>query len=345
MKHQKLLPFPLFIFLLIAGCKSRPAETGREKVARIPVKVEKVQPSMVANEVAVSGNVEGNTTVKMGFLVGGKIDYIFGKEGQSIGQGQLVASLEPTNYAIAKRLADVQVGTTADEFGRLKILHDRNSLSESDFTKIDYALQQARLQQQLQQKNLADTKLYSPIDGVLIRRSAEVGEIAGVGIPQFVIAEIRKVKVLAYVPESELHFVRKDQPATVRVSALDKTFKGNVKEIGSVADETSRAFTIKIEVANPDLLIRPGMIAEASIKTKDSALMMLVPAETVFHGLDNQQYVYVVDPMQNRAFRRKISIGRMMDNKVQVTAGLSAGDWVVDEGQNKLTDGTLIKIN
>src|SRR6185295_9232028 len=108
------------------------------------------------------------------------------------------------------------------------------------------------------------------------------------GAPQFVIAEIRKVKVLAYIPESELHFIRKDQQANVLVSALDKTFNGRVVEIGSAADETSRAFTIKIEIANPDLLIRPGMIAEAAIRTNDSAQVMLVPAETIVHGLDNQ---------------------------------------------------------
>jgi len=344
MTQQKLLSLSLVTFLLIAGCKSRPAGSGQEAPAGIPVKVKKIEPLTIPNDITVSGNVEGNTTVKLGFLVGGKIDYIFGKEGQPVRQGQLVSSIEPTNYLIAKRLADVQVGTTADEFRRTKLLHDRNSCSESDFTKIDFALQQARLQQQLQQKNLSDTRLYSSVDGVLIKKSAEVGEIVGVGAPQFVIADIRKVKVLAYIPENELHLIKKGQQANVLVSALDRTFNGRVTEIGSAADETSRAFTIKIEVPNPDLLIRPGMIAEASIKTDDSARTMLVPAETIIHGLDNQQYVYVADPGQHKAFLRKISIGKMMDNKIQVTGGLTAGELIVEEGQNKLTDGTPITL-
>ena len=256
----------------------------------------------------------------------------------------MVASLEPTNYLIARQLADVQVGTTTDEFSRLKLLHDRKSLSESDFTKIDYALQQAKLQQQLQQKNLADTKLWSPIDGVLIKKSAEVGEIVGVGAPQFAIADIRKVKILAYIPEDELHLIKTGQQATVLVSALNKTFAGRVIEIGAAADETSRAFTIKIEIVNLEQLIRPGMIAEAAIMTNSPAIMTLVPAEAIINGLDNQQYVYVVDSVQNKAFRRKISLGKMMDNKIQVTEGLSAGDLIVEEGQNKLTDGAAIAL-
>jgi RND family efflux transporter MFP subunit len=344
MTQQKLLPFPLFLLLLIAGCKGRPAATTEGRVTGIPVKVERVQPSTITNEVRVSGNVEGNTTVKLSFLVGGKINYIFGKEGEPVYRNQLVASLEPTNYLIARQLADVQLGTTNDEYGRLKILHDRNSLSESEFTKIDYALQQAKLQQQLQQKNLADTKLWSPIDGVLIKKLAEVGEIVGVGVPQFVIADIRKVKVLAYIPEDELHLIRTGQQATVLISALNKTFTGQVTEIGAAADETSRAFTVKIEIVNREQLIRPGMIAEAAIVTNNSTQMTLVPTEAIINGLDNQQYVYVADSAQNKAFLRKVGIGKMMDNKVQVTAGLSAGELIVEQGQNKLTDGASITL-
>src|SRR5580765_3333252 len=133
MTQQKFLLLSLLHLLLIAGCKSRPEGKVEAKTAGIPVKVERVRPSTVTNEVRVSGNVEGNTTVKLGFLVGGKINYIFGKEGQTVYRNQLVASLEPTNYLIARQLADVQVGTTSDEFSRLKLLHDRKSLSESDF--------------------------------------------------------------------------------------------------------------------------------------------------------------------------------------------------------------------
>lgn len=344
MTQQKFLPLPIFLILLIASCKSRPAAKAEGRATGIPVRIERVKPSTVSNVLRVSGNVEGNTTVKLGFLVGGKINYIFGKEGQSVYRNQLVASLEPTNYLIARQLADVQVGTTSDEFNRLKILHDRKSLSESDFTRIEFALQQAKLQQQLQQKNLADTRLWSPIEGVLIKKSAEVGEIVGAGAPEFVISDIQKVKILAYIPEDELHLVKTGQVANVLISALDRTFTGRVVEIGSAADETSRAFTIKIEIVNPEQLIRPGMIAEASILTNSSAQMTLVPAEAIINGLDNQQYVYVVDSAQNKAFRRKISLGKLMDNKIQVTEGLSTGDLVVEEGQNKLTDGAAITL-
>jgi len=332
------------VMLLFSACRNKGKHTADNSASPLAVKAATVLPTTISGKVSVSGNIEGNTTVKLGFLVAGKVNYISGNEGDNISKGQLIASLDPTSYSIAKGLADVQVNTASDEFGRLKILHERGSLSESDFSKIGFSLEQAKLQQQLQQKNLSDTRLYSPIGGVLLKRQAEVGEIISVGLPLFVIADIRKVKVLAYVPEGELHEIRIGQAANVRISALDKTFTGKVMEVGSAADATSRAFTIKIEIENPGLIIRPGMIAEASITTNTEKQVILLPAECIQQDLANQNFVFVVDSAQNKAFRRRVSLGNMVDNKIEIVSGLSGKEVVVTGGQKRLSDGSPITI-
>ena len=130
----------------------------------------------------------------------------------------------------------------------------------------------------------------------------------------------------------------------VNISALNKIFTGKVIEVGSAADERTRAFTIKIEVDNPYLLIRPGMIAEATINNNATTQKILLPVESINHDLNNQDYVYMIDKPQSKAFKHKISIGNMTDNKIEVTNGLNAGDIVVVEGQSKLSDGSLITI-
>lgn len=330
--------------LILASCKTKKTNTPDSNTSAIAVRAEDVQSTAKTDEVSVSGNVEGNTTVKLGFMVAGRVNYISNKEGENISQGQLISSLEPTNYSIAKGLADVQVNTTADEFNRLKILYDRKSLSEDDFKKITFSLQQAKLQQQLQKKNLSDTRLYSPISGVLLKKQTEVGEVIGVGIPLFVLSDIRKVKVLAYVPEGELHDIKIGQRANVNISSLDKVFPGKVAEVGSAADATSRAFTIKIEVANPGLTIRPGMIADARIATNKKRQMTLLPAECIQQDLANQSFVFVIDKTQHKAFKRIVSLGNVVDNKIEVISGLSEGESVVTSGQKSLSEGSLISI-
>ncbi len=332
----------LTLMMGLAGCNNKNTEAPATTSVAVPVSVEEITSTAIRNDVSVSGNIEGNTTVRLGFLVGGKVNLITAREGQTIKKGQLLGSLDPISYSLARQLAEVQVNAVTDEYNRLKTLHEKGSVTDSDFSKVSFSLQQAQLQLQLQQKNETDCKLYTPIGGVLLKKMTETGEMVGVGMPAFVVSDISKVKVLAYIPEGELHYIRIGQSATITISALDKTFTGKVMEVGSAADPSTRAFTIKIEVNNPGLIIRPGMIAEAKIGVDTTSEAVLLSAEAINHDLNNQTYVYVVDKARNKAFRREVSIGKMIENKIEIIKGLSKGDLVVVAGQNKITDGTSV---
>lgn len=333
-----------FFAILLASCGAKETTTSVSPDTVFPVVTEQVQTSASSEELSVSGNVEGFKTVRLGFLVPGKINYIAAEEGQMLSRGQLAATLEPTNYSLAKQAADVQVQQLTDDYNRLKIMHDRTSVSESDFKKVSFSLDEAYTQQRLQAKNLSDTKLYSPITGVLLKKLAETGEITSIGNPILIIADISTVKVNAYIPENELHNVQLGQKTTVNISALDTSFEGKVTEVGSAADPSSRAFTIKVEVPNPKLLIRPGMVAEIKLLSKETHPSITVDAEAVLHNTNEESYVYVVDQKQNKAFVRKVSTGQLVNNRIEIINGLNTGDVVVTGGQQKLTDGSLVTI-
>jgi RND family efflux transporter MFP subunit len=342
MNNKKIISVFLTISLL-SGCTGKKSNHENNETV-IPVLTTKPSKIKSGKEISLSGNIEGNKTVRLGFLVAGKIDFIAANEGQLISKGQLLSSLDPVSYGIAKELADIQVNQVQDEYDRLKLMHDNNSLSESDFAKISYGLQQARAQQKLHTKNLADTKLYSPISGVLLKKLCEVGEITGVGIPLFVVSDIRKVKVSAFIPENELHNIKLGQDARVIVSSLNDTFNGRIIEVGSAADAASRAFSVKIEVENPKLFMRPGMIAEVTIVTGQDNELMVIPVETVLHDFNNQSFVYVVDESTGKAFKRSVSLGKVMDDKIEVISGLKETDLIVSGGQQKLVDGSPVII-
>jgi len=323
------------------GCKGKKSvnENASETITVITKKIQKIS---VNKEISVSGNIEGNKTVKLGFLVAGKLNFIAIEEGETIKSGQLLASLDPENYSIAKDIADANLNQTQDENNRLTQMHDRKSISESDFSKTTNALKVAKAQQRLQAKNLSDTKLYSPINGVLLKKGAEVGEIIGVGIPLFVVSDIHTIKVNASVPESDLHQVQIGSMASVYVSSIDSTFRGKVTEIGSVADAATRSFNIKIELKNPNLLIRPGMTAEIKLSSAKQTEIITVPANVVLHDLDQSAYVFVVDTQRKQAFKRQISLGQIIGNDIEILSGLSPDEIVVIGGQNKLNNGSFI---
>lgn len=342
---SKIFASLLALSITMVSCQSGKKESSTASSAAIPVITQTASNMDSTSPLSLSGNVEGNTTVRLGFMVAGKINFIAGQEGQKISKGQLLSSLDPASYQVAKAQADIQVNQVKDEYDRIKLMYERNSVSQSDFNKVSFSLQQARQQQKLHAKNLADTRLYSPITGVLLKKMAETGEIVGVGNPLFVVSDISRVKVNAFIPETELNHVKLSEQAKVYISSLDKTFTGKVTEIGSAADATSRAFTIKVDLNNPDLQIRPGMIAEVLFEKRSINQMLTLPAEAILHDTDNQTYVFVVDSSQKKAYKRNVTVGQLTNNQIEVTSGIRKGELIVTGGQQKLSDGMAIFLN
>jgi RND family efflux transporter MFP subunit len=333
----------ILLFILLNACNT---DNGRQRVTEspVPVIISPVGKISYAPEISLSGNIEGYRTVRLGFMVAGRINFIGAEEGERVARGSLLSSLDPESYAIAKELADIQVEQVQDEYNRLKSMHDNKSVSESDFAKISFGLRQARVQQKLHNKNLADTRLYSPIDGILIKKLAEAGEITGVGIPLFVVSDIRKVKVTAFIPEEELHEISIGQKVKVTATSMSDTFEGKVIEVGSAADPASRSFPVKTEVDNPGMLLRPGMIAAISFKAADQKEILVIPAEAVRLDYNDRSYVFVADKSRGRAFRRNVSTGILTGGRIEITSGLAENEEIVTGGQQKLTDGSPIII-
>ena len=341
MKRNCLLLLLVLAVALMNGCQNG---KSADKNAPAPVSIitQKVAKTSVSREISASGNIEGNKTTRLGFLVAGKINYIAGEEGMTLGAGKLLASLDPENYRIAREMADANLAQVQDEFNRLSTMYERRSLSEGDFTKISNALKAAKAQQQLQNKNLLDTRLYAPFQGVLLKKGAEAGEIISAGIPLFVLSDISWVKVIASIPEADLQQVKIGAEARVYIAAIDSTMTGRVIEVGSASEPTTRAFNVKIELKNPDLKIRPGMTAEVKIASGQQTETIVVPAEAVLRDLDNSACVFVVDEKKSQAFKRKVSLGQMTRNNIEITSGISPDERIVVGGQHKLNDGSPI---
>lgn len=327
--------------LLLTGCSG--GEATPKSHTPVAVEVQELRYESHTDDLVLSGNIEGNATVRLGFMVAGKIQRITAKEGQSVSKGQLLAALDAANYQIANELAGIQVNQTEDEYKRLQLMHNRGSVSEGDFSKIGFALQQAKAQQKLQAKNVSDTRLHATINGVVVRKLAEEGEIVGSGTPVIVISDIDRVKVTAFIPENELRQVQLGQMAEVRISALDTIVSGKITEVGAAADATSRTFTVRIEIENRKHLLKPGMVAEVRFHGNAVRQSLLVPVEAIIHGNDGENYLYVVDATSRKAFKRKVGIGELTGNRIEIISGIQPGDLVVVAGQHKITEGSAVQ--
>jgi len=137
-------------------------------------------------------------------------------------------------------------------------------------TQAESALAQAR-------SRLREARVVSPIDGVVLRKNLEAGETANPGVPILTLVNPKDVWLRAYVPETEVGRLKVGDTAALRVDAFpDRVFTGRLVEIGSEAEFTPRnvqtkkervtlVFRIKIQIDNPDGLLKPGLPADADV--------------------------------------------------------------------------------
>jgi multidrug efflux pump subunit AcrA (membrane-fusion protein) len=256
-----------------------------------------------------------------------------------------------------------------DEYRRMKLLADRKSLAPNDFKKIETAwrvarqrldeaeegaraedkdaaraqLAKAEANLELSRKRVADTRLASPLDGVVARRLIDPGEMAGAGIPAFAILDINPVRVRAGVPEGEIGKVKAGQTARVRIPSLGgETFTGRVELVSYAAEAPSRTFPVRILVPNPRLTLRAGMVAEASIEGDATVHAITLPGEALVRDPQGATNVFVYFPDKRRVYARRVQVGGALGREVEISGGLSPGDLVVVAGQQLVREGALV---
>jgi multidrug efflux pump subunit AcrA (membrane-fusion protein) len=258
-----------------------------------------------------------------------------------------------------------------DQYTRMKYLYDHKSLPANDFKKIeagyqaaqqryDMARQGTRVQDkkaatgqsraaaaQMHEagKRLGDTKLRAPIAGFVGMRRIDVGDTVGAGIPVISVLDLNPVKVRVAVPEAEIGKVHEGSRAVVTIPSLDsRQFEGTVEAVGVAADPASRTYVVKIAVPNPERLLRAGMVSETRILGTAMIDAITVPGGAIVHDPQGVAQVYVYSPERQRVYARRVEVGKLISDEVEILSGLTGNEQVVVAGQQNVREGSPARI-
>lgn len=174
--------------------------------------------------------------------------------------------------------------------------------------------------------------LRSPIDGTVIERAAIQGQMADPAQPLFRIGDMSKLWLVVHAFERDAVRLTPGSAARVSFAALPgRAFAGNVTLIGKQVDAGSRTIPVRIEIANSEQLLRPGMSATAWVPVgKISEKVIAVPVAAL-QRLENEWLVFV--PTGRDTFEmRPVGRGRDLGTEIEIVSGLKAGERVVIEG-------------
>jgi len=338
---KKVYLILLSVILLGSSCQQQTAKSSMKAPTRVKTLV--VSSDVVDNAQTYVGMVEEREATAVSFTGMGVVKRVLVREGQAVGKGQLLAEMDDTQARNLLSGAEAQMTQTNDALARYKMLHDNGSLSEVQWVEIQSKVAQAKSQLEVAKKNLADCRLVAPVSGVIGKKLIGAGETALPSQAIVNILDISSVKVKVAVPEAEVGGINAHTPTSIVVEAIKGSFQGGQIEKGVQADALTHTYDIRINVANGDRKLLPGMVANVRFLSDGSQAVgsKMVPVTAVQRKSDGSLFVWTVGK-DRTAHRTTVTIGQPQGNYVSVFDGLNTGDRIATEGYQKLSEGTKV---
>jgi RND family efflux transporter MFP subunit len=273
----------------------------------------------------------------------------------------------------ARQVTEVEVAAEKArlDFDRAQALYSSQSMTKSEYdaAKSQHDLYQAKIETAKSQLAFIkaqitaaeaaqtaatisrdDTLLKSPLDGLILQRDVEVGELVAPGKPVFILADTAVVKAEFGVPDLEVQTLKTGSALTVELDALPgREFTGQITSISPSADQKTRLFSVEVSIRNPDRSLKVGMIASLTLAASSRGeTVAVVPLNAIVRSKDrpDQYSVFVVDASsgKERVRLQEVTLGDAYGNRVAVKSGLKVGEIVITSGGSRLFTGEDIQI-
>ncbi len=337
----------------------------------------------IVDIVEASGPINPVNTTEVGALVSGEILKIYVdyntvvKKGDLmaiIDQTQILASLEEAKARLSSAKeslssADVSYRLAKKNYERYQALYEKEYVSKVNLEEYELAyvnaksnlnsaqanVVQAQSNLDTAEKDLSNTKIVSPIDGVVLTKKVSEGQTitAGFSTPElFVVAQdLTKMQIEAKVSEADIVKIAPGQKAEFTLDGyVGEKFNGVVRQVrtnyvdssdSTTSSSSSTTYTVIIDVDNSDLRLKPGMTATLTIRTQDKKDVLLVPNEALrFSPSTNENKyentgVWKLNPGMLQPQRVDVTIGIIATKQTEITGGdIEEGDMVIVRENN-----------
>lgn len=330
-------------YSIMEGNKAdREAEAKVETLSAIPVKVQAVKTGDLAGQLELLGTVEANRVITVSSETNGRITALFVKEGTAVAPGTVIAQLDDELKKASLQAAKANYEKAKRDLERFENLAKSNVTTGQQLDGARLMLETAESQLIMAERQLKDTRILSPSYGVVTKKMAEYGELANPGTPIVQLTDVSSLKVEVNVTERDVFRLKLGERVDVSTDIYpDVRLAGVISYIGVQGD---RAHNYPVEVTLQNSSSQPmksGMFARVHFTQKAIGERIIIP-RSALAGSIKQPEVYVVEG--NKAVRRKITLGMVQNDTLEVTSGLEAGEQLVTAGQFSLKDGSQVMV-
>jgi len=368
--RPKTMSIACGLLLITLACSKDEASKVAPPPPKVTVIVTKAQEVPIHEEFV--GQIFGLNDIDIQARVEGFLEGIHFQEGSEVDKGQLLYTLESQSFeekvaAQMSRVAEAEtmLAKAKGDLDRIKPLAEVKAVSESDLDTAVAVHEAALASLKAAQANLRAakiqlgyTKIYSPIDGIIGKTRAKVGDFVGrdPNSGQLnTVSQIDTVLVNFFITESQyLNLARiraSSKKSSERTGGSDLELilvdgsvyghKGKADFVGREVDPTTGAMLVQASFPNPEKLLRPGQFAKVRVEIEAVKEGILIPQRCVIE-LQGFFSVFAVES-GNTVQRREVKVGPKVKEFWLIVEGLKPGEQVVYEGLQMVKDGTVVE--
>ena len=323
---------------------------SKEAVARSGIKVEQVSAEKLIGGIEVPAEIQLNPdrTVRITALAPGKVTEVKAKLGDIVTKEQPLLTIRSEALGEARgsiAAATATINVARSSVKRQEELKTAGIGSEKDYLTAVAELKRAEADLSIASSRLAvysggkggggnNTSITSPLDGTIIERNITPGEVVSTEKTIFVVADLSKVWVVGRLYEQDISAAIVGAPVSIYLQSYPgKSFEGVISFVADTLDEQSRTLAVRVELDNPEKLLKPGLSATIALSPPDNAgqAVVVVPEDAV-QKVEGKEVVFIPGEEAGEFEAVPVVTGARVRGRVEIREGLKPGDSVVVKG-------------
>jgi membrane fusion protein (multidrug efflux system) len=305
----------------------------------------------IVRRITLPGNVMAYQQATLYAKVAGYLKTIGVDKGDTVKEGDLLAEIEAPEM-----LADLVKAKAEAEAAQLDYRRVAEAQKKASDLVMPQTVDAARAKSgvavagvQRIETLLSYAKITAPFSGVITKRWVDPGALipaptsaaAAKTAAVVTLMDFSTVRIDVAIPDTEAPFVKKDLPVKVTVDELPgRVFQGTITRFSYALDESTKTMATEIDIANPDMVLRPGMWAAVEIELQKKQDALLIPAEALVTE-KNKNSVFIV--RDHKAQKVPITTGFDDGVNIEILKGCAASDAVIVAGKQSVTDGQKVQ--
>lgn len=315
---------------------------SQKAIIRTNVQVAMVTQMGIPTTVFSVGRLVAIKSAQLSSEVDGRISTIFFQNGDYVHKGQPIIQLDDAKAKADLYSAQAAYRLSQTTYARYQALIKEGGVSQQTLDQQKSALESNEAAVKMRMASLQQKTITAPFSGVLSVFNVTSGAYVSSGQALVKLVDKQKLRVQYTIPQKYLALLKLGQVVSVKSNSYPtKTFSGEVSYIAPSVNEDTGSVTIQATIENHKNLLSPGMFVTINQIVQEDPDALVIPEQSIVASLQGH-HVFVVKNGIARAI--KIKIGERRNGFAQVKKGLKLGEKIVIAGQQKIHDGSLVKI-